>query len=65
MAHYKVKEIAEAQGFDKAKLSRRADLNPATVAAIWDNQTTGAKLETLQKIAEVLGVEVRDLITQD
>jgi transcriptional regulator with XRE-family HTH domain len=61
----RVKEIAEQKGLDAAKLSRKADLGYATVLGIWKGTTTNPGYNTLQKLAEALGVQVDDLVVKD
>ncbi len=62
MARLRVREVAEAQGLDIAKLARRADLAYGTVWKLWRNQQKDVSLKTLSSIAGVLKVSVRDLI---
>lgn len=63
----RVKEVAESQGLDAAKLARRSDLAYATVYKVWNNKMDdrGVGIVTLQKIAKALGVKVIDLIVED
>ena len=62
MARTRIKEVAEAQGLDIAKLSRRADLAYKTVWEIWNNPDRDVSLRTLEKLADALGVPVVHLI---
>lgn len=62
MAKLRVREVAEAQGVNISQLSRRADLNYRTVHRIWNEPDYDASLSTLNKIAAVLDVSVKDLI---
>lgn len=64
MARYRIKEIAEAQDLDAAKLARRADLNYNTVASLWNDKTQRPDVGTLQAIANVLGVSIGDLFVE-
>jgi transcriptional regulator with XRE-family HTH domain len=57
----RVKEIAEQQGLTASKLARLTGLSRAIVYPIWRNETA-PRVDTLQKIADALGVSVRDLI---
>jgi DNA-binding Xre family transcriptional regulator len=63
----KVKEMAEQQNLDIAKLARRADVAYATAYKAWHNQLTdkGVGIFTLAKIAKALRVRVVDLIVED
>jgi transcriptional regulator with XRE-family HTH domain len=62
MPRLKVREVAESQGLDMAKLSRRSDLAYRTIQKIWHNPDYDASIKTLGKIADALGVSVKDLI---
>jgi transcriptional regulator with XRE-family HTH domain len=62
MRRLRVKEVAQARGFTMAKLQRAADINLKTIQAIWHDPRHNASLNTLDKIAGVLGVPVTDLI---
>ena len=62
MRRLRVKEVAQAKGFTMAKLQRAADINMKTIQAIWHDPRHNASLNTLDKIAKVLGVPVTDLI---
>jgi transcriptional regulator with XRE-family HTH domain len=61
----KVKEVAESQGLDMAKLSRKADVAYRTIVRIWHDPKHDASISTLTKIANALGVRVVDLIGED
>ncbi len=65
MARLRVRELAEAQGLDIAKLARRADLGYGTVHALWNGTTESPGLKTLAAIARVLGVRTGDLIVDE
>ncbi|HEU4328125.1 MAG TPA: helix-turn-helix transcriptional regulator [Roseiflexaceae bacterium] len=67
MIRLRVKEVAEQQNLDIAKLARRADVAYATVYKAWHNSMTdkGVGIITLSKIARALGVRVVDLIVED
>jgi putative transcriptional regulator len=65
LARLKVREVAEAQGLDMAKLSRRADVAYRTIVRLWHNPEHDASMSTLEKIAKALGVRVVDLIVEE
>jgi transcriptional regulator with XRE-family HTH domain len=65
MARLRVRELAEAQGLDIAKLARRADLGYGTVHSLWNETTESPGLKTLTAIARVLGVRTGDLIADE
>ncbi len=62
MRRLRVKEVAQAKGFTMAKLQRAADINLKTIQSIWHDPRHNASLNTLDKLAEVLGVPVTELI---
>ena len=62
MRRLRVKEVAQARGFTMARLQRAADINLKTIQAIWRDPRHNASLHTLDKLAEVLGVPVTELI---
>jgi DNA-binding Xre family transcriptional regulator len=59
-----IREIATKQGVTRTKLSRLADLNYATINALWGDEISSVNLVTLEKIARVLKVRVSDLYTR-
>ena len=67
MVRVRVREVAEQQNLDIAKLARKADLAYATVYKVWHEQMNdkGVGLLTLAKIAKALGVRVVDLIVEE
>jgi DNA-binding Xre family transcriptional regulator len=62
MARWRVREIAEQKGFNAHQLSLAAQLSYNTVRPIWNGEAKRADLETLSRIAAVLGVSPGDLI---
>lgn len=62
MIRLRVKEVAEAKGYNMSSLSRASDVSFTTVKRLWRRPYGGANVETLDKIAGVLGVSVADLI---
>jgi DNA-binding Xre family transcriptional regulator len=62
MVRLKVKEVAEAKGYNMSSLSRASDVSFTTIKRLWKRPDGGANVETLDKIARVLGVSVADLI---
>lgn len=64
MVRLRVREIAESQGWNAAKLARRADLSNNAVYGIWNGETTDPGLLTLVAIARALGVKLCDLVDE-
>ncbi len=65
MARWKLKEVAEAQGWNPHSLAIEAKLSYNTVRPIWFGMAKRADLETLSKLAKVLGVAPGDLIGEN
>ena len=57
----KIRELAEAQGLDRAKLARRADVTYQTVHNIWNNPYADVSIATLEKLAQALNRDVSEL----
>lgn len=64
MARLRVKQIADAQGVDATELSRRARVAYSIVLKIFNNPEHNATIQTLEAIAQALGVRVIDLIEE-
>jgi DNA-binding Xre family transcriptional regulator len=62
MIRLRVREVAEKQGLNMAKLARRADLDNNTVRKIWHDPLREVSTVTLDKIARALGVNASELI---
>lgn len=62
MFRLKVKEIAEAQGYNMSSLSRKSDVPFNTVRRAWKNPQYEIRLDALHRIAKALGVKTGDLI---
>ena len=61
LIHLRVKEVAESKGVTRTQLSRRGDINYATVNAMWTNPKHDVSIKVLEKVARVLGVDISDL----
>ncbi|QQS60481.1 helix-turn-helix transcriptional regulator [Candidatus Falkowbacteria bacterium] len=57
-----IKKLREKEGISQDRLSKLADISSNTVAKIELNDRPNPTIETLQKIAKALNVEVDDLI---
>ena len=62
MIRLKIREVAEAKGISRTRLSRLADTNYKTINALWNDPYREVTTTTLDKIATALGVPVTDLI---
>ncbi len=58
----KIKEIAEAKGYNISRLARKADIAYQTLHAMWNDPGKDVALSTLAKIARVLNVDVSELV---
>jgi DNA-binding Xre family transcriptional regulator len=58
----KVKEVAQAKGYNISTLSRTSDVPLSTIRRAWHEPQYEIKLATLHKIAKTLGVRTIDLI---
>lgn len=65
MAHWRLQEIAKPERWNALKLSEATGLAYNTVWAIWANRAKRADLITLQRLANVLGVQPGELIGGD
>jgi len=64
MLRLKVKEIAEAQGYNQSSLARKADIDFKTVKRLFRNPYRDVVISTLYKISRVLHVTMDDLIEE-
>jgi DNA-binding Xre family transcriptional regulator len=58
----KIKEVAKEKGISIAKLARKADLDSKTVYRIANDPYAEISTITLGRLAEALGVSVKDLV---
>ena len=62
MSRLRVKEVAESKGYNMTSLSRATNISFNTIKKLWQKPTSGANINTLDKIAKVLGVSTIELI---
>ena len=58
----RVKEVADKKGVSLTKLSQRSEVAYNTVRRLWRDPYTDVTISTLQRLADVLGVNVNDLL---
>jgi DNA-binding Xre family transcriptional regulator len=58
-----VREVAMSKGVSMTKLSQRSEVAYNTVRRIWREPYTDVTLSTLQRLADVLGVSVSELVS--
>jgi DNA-binding Xre family transcriptional regulator len=64
MIRLRIKEIAEAKGFNQSSLSRAADVHFTTIKRIFRDPYKEVTTTTLDKVARALGVRICDLIEE-
>lgn len=64
MLRLKVKEIAEAQGYNQSSLARKAGIDFKTVKRLFRDPYRDVVISTLHKISKALHVTVDDLIEE-
>lgn len=64
-ARFRLAELLEERGMSQSELARQSRITFATINAMCRNRTDGVKLETLDRLARVLGVEPGELIASD
>jgi transcriptional regulator with XRE-family HTH domain len=62
LVYLKVKDVAQQKGVSQRQLSLRSGVDINTVRRIFQHPTTIVTTETLGKLAQVLGVDVSELI---
>jgi transcriptional regulator with XRE-family HTH domain len=60
-----IKELAEQKGISQSRLQREAGVTMPILRRYWTNNTDSVHLESMDKIARALGVQVRDLFAPD
>jgi len=56
-----IKKLRIDRGLKAVELARRASIDPRTLSAIETGRNTAPSSTTLRKIADALGVDIRDL----
>lgn len=64
MLRLKVKDYAKEKGYSMGKLSRAADVDLNTMRRMFDDRKYSPTVETLYKVAKVLGVTIADLVEE-
>lgn len=62
MIRLRVKEVAEAKGVSRLRLSRIADVNYKTIQGIWRDPYKEISIRTLEKLGRALKVPSSELI---
>lgn len=65
MVRWRLRELAQPERWNVQKLSDATGLAYTTVASIWHNKAKRADLETIAKLARVLGVAPGSLLVED
>lgn len=59
---HKVKEVAEEKGISMTRLHTQSEVAYGTIRKLFKNPYQEVTITTLSRLAEVLGVETRDLL---
>ena len=62
MLRLRIREVAEAKGMTRTRLSRLADMNYKTINLLWNDPYREVTTTTLNRIAEALQVPTTDLL---
>jgi len=62
MIRLRIREVAEAKGVSRLRLSRIADINYKTIQGVWRDPYREISIKTLEKIGRALGVPSSELI---
>lgn len=65
MQRLRIKEIAEAKGFSRARLERETGIDIKIIRELYDNPDYNPELNTLRKVAKALAVSMRDLFEEE
>ncbi len=65
MLRFRIKELAEARGMNRSQLQIKSGLSLGLIYRYWNNNTTQATFEALEKIAKALGVRPLELLTDE
>src|SRR5258708_16722489 len=57
----RIREVAEQKGVTRTQLSRRAEVNYATVQAVWNDPYHDLSIKLLEKISVALSCNIADL----
>lgn len=64
MLRLRVKEVAEAKGFNQSSLTRESGLGFSTVKRLFRDPYRDTSTGVLEKVARALGVSIHDLIEE-
>lgn len=62
MIRLRVKEVAQEKGMSQGLLGRKANLDKNTLRGIYQRPYDVVKTDTLDRLAQALGVDVRELL---
>lgn len=65
MVRLLIKDIAEKKKISQSRLQREAGVTMPQLRRYWENNTGSVVLDSLDRIARVLGVRVGDLFGED
>lgn len=63
MIHFKLKEVAAAKGYSQHRLAKESGIDLRTIRRLFRSEPgTVASTDTLDRLAELLGVDASELI---
>jgi DNA-binding Xre family transcriptional regulator len=62
MSRLRLKEEAEARGYNMSSLSRKSDVSFRTIKRLWKKPESTVNTDTLERLAKALGCSIKDLI---
>lgn len=65
MIKLRIAEVAQQKGIKITRFKEESGLSWSIADRYWHNKIRGVSLDTLEKIAEFLGVHVTDLIKEN
>jgi transcriptional regulator with XRE-family HTH domain len=65
VAKFKIKELAQARGLTQETLAIKSGVKMRTVQRLWQNKVHRVELLIMIRIADTLGVDVRDLYADE
>lgn len=64
MAKFKIKELAQERSLTQETLAIKSGVKMRTIQRLWQNKIYRVELLTMIKIADALGVDVRELYAE-
>ena len=62
---YKIREVRKAQGISQEVLSKRSGVSRMTISGYENDRNMPAQIDTLERLAAILGVSVSSLLDEE